>query len=144
MYTAWFHPATWIALLFIFAAMMLIPLGSLFYEVFYKRGVTSQHSASISVVESKSHYRVEKEIAYVSCIGTLTNTSDVSWENLHFQVSFYNSSGEMIDTLADHDYSLVLLPHSGAPFRIRGRADKTADQYVRHKVEVTWAKDASQ
>jgi hypothetical protein len=142
MYTAWFHPATWIALILILGGLMLIPMGSIFYEEFYKRGTAFQHSASISVVESKIHYGVEKESAYISCIGTLRNRSDVTWQELHFQVRFFDASGALIDTLSDHDYSLVLLPHSDAPFRVRGRADKTADQYVSHKVEVTWAKDA--
>jgi hypothetical protein len=62
--------------------------------------------------------------------------------NLHFQVRFFNSTGELIDTLSDSDYSLVAQPHAETTFRVRGRADKPADQYVTHKVEVTWAKDS--
>jgi len=97
---------------------------------------------SFSVVESKVHYGVEKDIPWVSCIGTIRNNTDTTWENLHFQVRFFNSAGQLIDTLSDSDYSLVAQPHSEATFRVRGRADKTADQYVTHKIEVTWAKDA--
>ena len=142
MYTGWFHPGTWIALIVVFGGMMLIPMGSILYDMSHKRSSEFHASESLSVVESKVHYGVEKDTPYVSCIGTIRNHTDTAWEDLHFQVRFFDSAGQLIDTLSDSDYSLVAQPRSEATFRVRGRADKAADQYVTHKVEVTWAKDA--
>jgi len=142
MYTAWFHPATWIALIILFGGILLIPMGSILYDVQHKRGSEFRPSEAFSVVDSKVHYGVEKDIPHVSCIGTIRNNSDTTWENLHFQVRFFNSAGQLIDTLSDSDYALVVQAHSEGTFRVRGQADKSADQYVTHKIEVTWARDA--
>jgi hypothetical protein len=141
MYTGWFHPVTWVALILVFGGLMVLPMASIMYDVFHK-GAVFQPSESISVVESTLHYSEQKDYPYISCIGTLRNHTEVAWEDLHFEARFFNSAGQLIDTLSDHDYSLVLRPHSEAAFRVRGRADKSADQYATHKVEVTWAKDA--
>jgi len=142
MYTAWFHPATWIALIVVFGGMLLIPMGSILYDLPHKRSSEFRPSESFSVIESKVHYGVEKDIPHVSCIGTIRNNTDTAWEDIRFQVRFSNSAGQLIDTLSDSDYSLFVQPHSDATFRVRGLADKSADQYVTHKVEVTCAKDA--
>lgn len=142
MYRRWFHPATWIALIVIFGGIVLIPMGSVLYDLSHKGSSQFRPSESLSVVESKVHYGIEKDVPYVSCIGTIRNNTDTAWEDLHFQVRFFDSAGQLIDTLSDSEYSLVARPHSEGAFRVRGRADKPADQYVTHKVEVTWAKDA--
>ncbi|HWW01246.1 MAG TPA: hypothetical protein VNZ64_16235 [Candidatus Acidoferrum sp.] len=142
MYTAWFHPATWIALIVLFGVMMLIPMGSILYDLPHKRNPEFRPSESFSVVESKVHYGIEKDIPHVSCIGTIRNNTGTAWEDLHFQVRFFNSAGQLVDTLSDSDYSLVVQPHSEMTFRVRGLADKSADQYVTHKIQVIWAKEA--
>lgn len=142
MYTAWFHPATWIALIVVIGAMFPIPMGSILYDLPRKPSSAFRPSESFSIVESKVHYGIEKDIPNVSCIGTIRNNTDTAWEDLHFQVRFFNLAGQLIDTLSDSDYSLVVQPHSEGAFRVRGLADKSADQYATHKVEVTWAKDA--
>jgi len=140
-YVGWFHPTTMTVLALVLGCAILLPAGSIMYDVLHARGTSYESSDSISIVDSKVYYSEQKEGFYVSCIGTLRNNSDVAWENLHFEVRFFDSAGKLIDTLSDYYYSLVVRPHAEGAFRVHGRADKPADKYVTHKAEATWARD---
>ena len=125
----WFHPATWIGFAIVFGVILLLPLGLVVFEELPKSGAEFRPAESIAILESRVHYGVERDTPYVSCIGTLSNTTDTVWEDLHFEVRFLDGNGELIDTLSDSDYSLVVQPHSEATFRVRGRADKPANKH---------------
>ena len=141
LYTACFHPATWGTLVLLVGGMLLFPMTMLINDISQKGVGEASLSKSIQVVESNLHFSEKKDgRPFISCIGKLRNTSDVSWSSLHFVLTCFNSSSQLVDTLADHDYALVLGPRSEVAFRVRGQADKTSDQYVTHKLEVVSAR----
>ncbi len=94
---------------------------------------------SIVITDSKMNYSDKEDCSFITCIGHIKNKSASTWEYLIFEVQYFNSSGELIDTITDKNYSLVLGPGAEASFRIRGKADKEREQYVNHKASIKWA-----
>ncbi len=86
----------------------------------------------------RNHSKVN-EYGYVSCIGYVLNNSNVTWEALTFEVQFFNSKGELIDTFTENIYDLVIPPNEKIAFRIKNEADKSIEQYQSFKVRITSA-----
>ena len=99
---------------------------------------------SLKIVESKFHYSSKKdEYNFVTCLGTVENNSDKSWDEIVFQVQYFNSQNELIDTATDYNYSMVVPANDKITFRIRAGADRGQEEYKTHKIRITSAKLAS-
>jgi hypothetical protein len=125
-------------------AIFLIIFGVIFlgmYNDLFKQASFLDHKDGIVVIDSKIHFAEKGDCSYITCIGHLRNNSDVAWEDIRFEVQYFNYTGELIDTISDRDFSLVLSPHAEASFRVRGKAARNSDQYVNHKVQIRWADD---
>jgi hypothetical protein len=102
------------------------------------------HREELKIVGAEMHYSTEEEGNYVSIIGTIQNVGDIDWEDPHFEVRFFDSSGKLIDTISSVDYGLVLLSDEESTFRIRARADKPEqsyhrfDAFIRRAREMKW------
>lgn len=77
--------------------------------------------------------------ACVSLTGTLTNRSEVAWSNLHFQVTYYDSAGQVIDVHNDRAADLTLGPGLTRRFRVKGKAGAAPGEYHHSEVVVTKA-----
>ena len=77
----------------------------------------------------------------ISAIGKVQNNSDNSWSSIVIETRFFDKDGKLIDTESREFYSMTILPHEEAAFRIRTAADKPPSSYVSHKVFVRSAKD---
>jgi hypothetical protein len=89
---------------------------------------------------------VESEMSFSECcggnhfigvVGRLRNSGGVSGKAPHFEASFYNADGELVDSVADHSYSLIIAPQDEATFRVRGAAQRPEAEYDSYKVRIT-------
>lgn len=95
---------------------------------------------SLTIVDSKIHYSANKNEAHlISCIGTVENHSNKSWNELVFEVQYFNSEDQLIDTTSEYDYSIVIPAHDTIAFRVTGHAIHEASEYQTHKVRITSA-----
>lgn len=95
---------------------------------------------SLKIVDSKIHYSTNKnEANLISCIGTLENLSNKSWNELVFEVQYFNSENQLIDTTSEYDYSITIPAHDTIAFRVTGHAIHEASDYQAHKVRITSA-----
>jgi len=93
------------------------------------------------VVETEMHYGKLDENSYVSVLGKLQNESDLTWQNVRFEVRFFDANHHLIDTISYSDYSLVVLAHRDSAFRVRGRADKSKEVYDHFEIDIKDARE---
>jgi len=70
----------------------------------------------------------------ISIIGTIRNNSEIAWEDFNFEVQYYNEANELIDTVSDQNYDLLILPNDESTFKVSGTAAKSEDSYHHHKI----------
>jgi hypothetical protein len=124
-----------------FVVLMLIPflLLMLFLAFLPLRELTaaSPPLASISIDQPRLFYSARDGSPTVSVLGFLSNTSAVPVENPHFEVRFFDASGDLIDTLSASAYALVIQPRSEAAFRVSGPALRGESEYSRFDIRLT-------
>ncbi|NOQ76787.1 MAG: hypothetical protein GQ475_03135, partial [Methylococcaceae bacterium] len=76
----------------------------------------------------------------VTTLGKIKNISTQAYGNIHFQVSYYNSDGIVIDVVNDEDNDLVVGPNTEGAFRVKASSAAEASEYSRAEVKVTKAK----
>ena len=116
-----------------FVILLLLLGGSAFAQA-----VSFQDS--LKIIESKTHYTTKKnEANLISCIATVENYSKKSWDELVFEVQYFNSEKELIDTTTEYDYSITIPAHDTITVRVTGSAIHEAHEYQTHKVRITSA-----
>jgi hypothetical protein len=122
---------------------MAVPLGviGVFWWMIFRGSDFAEHRDELMVVGPEMHYSTDEEGNYVSIIGTIQNVGDIDWEDPHFEVRFFDSSDELIDTISSVDYGLVLVSDEESTFRIRARADKPEQSYHRFEVLIRRARE---
>jgi len=101
----------------------------------------SNYREKLVIIESKMHFSQSEKGSFVSVVGRLKNNTNIPWKYPCIQAQFFNSSGDLVDSVSDNGYGLIIPPHSEASFRVRGEADKGKDQYIKHKVVLLWAEE---
>jgi hypothetical protein len=133
-----FHPATAVvpfALCFVFIAFMQRSL--------FARGV-SFDAFRDQVQVTASHVTFGKTDcgATLAVLGTLKNTSDVAWKDLHWELRFFDREGKLIDTAQSNAYEFVLAARAEAPFKVSVKREFPAEQYASHALRLIAARDA--
>ena len=132
------HPIYQCTWLFIFVAVMwffMIPILS-------KSDYSDYHN-SLTVSESKMHFSETGSHAHISVIGNVTNSSEITWEDIHFEAQFFDSAGKLIDVITDTDYALVIQANGQSAFRVRGRADKPKELYDHFEIQIKKARESN-
>ena len=94
----------------------------------------------LAVTETKVNYSKVEGYGYISCIGKIQNKSNVKYDELVFEVQFFNSNNELIDTITEYNYDLVVPADDEIAFRVKGGADKDKSEYQNHQVKITSAR----
>ncbi len=94
---------------------------------------------SLSIADSKINYTTYDGYNSISCIGTIENHSNVKWLYPVIEVQFFNSNNELIDTITDRQYNMVVPANDSVAFRLDGQPDKAKSEYVSHQVRITSA-----
>jgi hypothetical protein len=79
----------------------------------------------------------------VLVLGTITNSSDVSWDEIVFDIQFYDANNNFIDTDQEEKYSFMILANDTSKFKVSMPRDFPAEMYDSCKIRVLSAKDAS-
>lgn len=129
-------PAYYLVWIVIFLGMMwYVSLGRLMGAEF------GSYRDALKVLDTEMHYGNPGEYSYVSVLGKLQNESDLSWQDVHFEVRFFDANHHLIDTISDSDYSLIVLAHGDSAFRVRGRADKSKEVYDHFEIDIKDARE---
>jgi len=124
----------------------MILFSLMIYDVYdsVARGSTSfaNYQESLVIVDSNIHYGEKDTCSYITCIGHIKNNSSIPWEKIRFEIQYFNKDGELIDTVADKNYSVIVPPDTEVAFRVYDKAAREKEQYVKHNVIVRWADDA--
>jgi len=129
---------------FIFIAFILLVFGTLysvFIESIVSPGNFNDSKSLITVADSSFNYSTKECGTRISVIGTISNDSDKIWKDIYFEVQFFNNNGELIDTISENEYDLVLLAKDTTTFKITGLADKEKSAYDHHKIIIKSARE---
>lgn len=133
------HQLIFMALIFgIMGVILSSSLGSLFNPKDF-----SESKSLIKIKDSKISYSIRECGAQITVIGTILNNSEIAWKDFNFETQFYNKNNDLIDTISDQNYDLVLLPNSESAFKVTGTADKTEPSYHHHIVIIKDARENS-
>lgn len=93
----------------------------------------------LEIAESSFSLSEQKCDTCIYVIGLVKNTTNTPWSNIHFQVSFMDGDGKVVDVINDEDNDFVLGPNSEGRFKISGKASVDIDKYKSHEVTITKA-----
>lgn len=95
----------------------------------------------IKIENSNFNYAVKDCGAQISVIGTIQNDSETTWKDVYFEAQFFNDKNELIDTISENEYDLVLSSKESTSFKITGAADKVQSSYDHHKIIIKSARE---
>lgn len=76
----------------------------------------------------------------VAILGEISNTSNVNLKDLHFDVSFYDASNQLIDSFNTELNPFFLPATSVKTFKVSTVKEFDNSKYFTHKIFVSWAK----
>jgi hypothetical protein len=79
----------------------------------------------------------------VLVLGTITNSSDVSWDEIVFEIRFYDTDNNFIDTDHEEKYTFMVPVNDSSTFKVSMPRDFPTEMYDSCKIRVLSAKDAS-
>jgi len=82
-----------------------------------------------------------KSAATVAVIGTIKNTSKVSWKDIKFHVDFFDAAGKRVDVGQREDYSYGLVAGETSSFKVSFTREFPETNYVKPVVRVVGATD---
>jgi hypothetical protein len=132
-----FHPA-------FMALFACIPLGAMlvvFATIFDTGDNFETYKDQIVITDSQIALGDTKSGATVAVIGTIKNTSRVSWKEIQFHVDFLDAAGKRVDVGEREDYSFRLPAGETSSFKVSFRREFPETNYVKHSVRVVAAKD---
>ena len=132
-----YHPA-----LHIVAA--LVPMLAMFFiiESMFDTGEKYEHyKDQIAVTDSHIVFGDTKSGSTVAVIGTITNTSQVSWKEVQFHVDFLEAGGKRMDVGEREEYSFRLPARESISFKVSFRREFPETNYAKAHVHVVGGKD---
>lgn len=129
---------------FVFITFLLILFGSLyaaFIEDILSPGDFADSKSLINISNTSFNYSIKDCGASISVIGTINSDSDKTWKDVYFEVRFFNKKNELIDSISENKYDLIILPKDKTTFKISGAADKQQSSYDHHKVIIKTARE---
>jgi hypothetical protein len=132
-----FHPGFAVLFGSLPIAAILIVFSSIFdsgenYEIYKDQIVIAD--PQIALGDTKSG-------ATVAVIGTIKNTSRVSWKEILFHVDFLDAAGKRVDVGEREDYSFRLPAGETSSFKVSFRREFPETNYIKSVVRIVGAKD---
>lgn len=133
-----FHPAFAVLIICIPLAIMPIVFGKIFDTGENYEGYKNQ----IVITDSQVAFGDTKSGATIAVMGTINNTSPVSWKEVQFHADFFNADGKRTDVGEREDSSFYLPANGTSSFKVSFRREFPETNYVKHDVRVITAKEA--
>jgi hypothetical protein len=133
-----FHPAFAV----LFACIPMVVLLAAFNTIFDRGEDYQRYKDQIEITGSEVAFGDTKSAATVGIIGTIKNTSPVSWQEIQFHADFFDAEGRRVDVGEQDDRSCYLSANGTTTFKVSFRREFRETNYVRHSIRVVTAKDA--
>jgi len=134
-----YHPAFHILFAFIPTACLLF-----YFARIFDRGENYQsYKDQIVITESQIAFGNLTSGPTVAIMGTIKNTSPISWKEIQFHADFFDGQGKRADVGEREDSSFFLPANGTSSFKVSFRMEFPETNYVKHNVQVATAKDAS-
>ncbi len=132
-----YHPAFAVLLTSVpFIAMLII------FASFFDTGENYQtYKDQITVTESQLAFGDIKSGATVDVIGTIKNTSSISWKEVQFHVDFFDGAGKRIDVGEKENYNFYLAANGTTSFKVSFPREFPETNYQKQIVHVVAARD---
>lgn len=98
-------------------------------------------TGGVRVVESQCVLGSLRSSPTVAVIGTLTNASRVSWDEIRFHVDFLDSAGRQTDTGVNEARDLLLPAGAATSFKVSFPREFPETNYAKAVVRIVGAKD---
>jgi hypothetical protein len=132
-----FHPGFAVLLFSLPLVVMMIVFSSIF-----DRGEKYEtYKDQILISDSRITFGDTKSGSTVAVIGTIKNTSKVSWKEIQFHVDFLNAAGGREDVGEKDDYGFRLPASETSSFKVSFRREFPESNYVKAVVRIVGAKD---
>ena len=133
------HPAFAV----LFAAIPMLSILVVFSIILDKGENYETYKNQIVITDNQLAFGETKSGKTVDVIGTIKNTSPVSWKDIQFHVDFLDASGRRIDVGAKEQYSFFLPANGTSSFKVSFPMEFPETNYAKTVVNVSTAKDAS-
>jgi len=100
-----------------------------------------EYKNQIIIEKSELSYNIDGGKSYVGVIGTVRNESDKTWEDLHFEVRYFNVNDHLVDTNSENVYDIVVPAHGKSAFRVRDRAAQSQSSYDHYEIFIKKARE---
>jgi hypothetical protein len=132
-----YHPGLHIVVALVPMLVMFVIIGSIF-----DTGEKYEHfKDQIVLADSHIVFGDTKSGPTVAVIGTITNTSKVSWKEVQFHVDFLDAGSKRTDVGEREDYNFRLPASESTSFKVSFRREFPESNYVKAIVRVVGAKD---
>ena len=132
-----FHPTFAVC----FACVPLVAMLIVFATIFDTGENYETYKDQIVISDSQIALGDTKSGTTVAVIGTIKNTSRVSWKEIQFHVDFLDAAGKRVDVGEREDYSFRLPAGETSSFKVSFRREFPETNYVKHVVRIVGAND---
>jgi len=115
---------------------MIVVIGPFFWRLLSPPASFADHESELDITGSVFSYESTSSLGRITCIGTIRNAGSITWEDLQIEVQYFNSAGELVDTVTDSSFDLRIRADQEITFRVFGSAARSSDQYHTHKVMI--------
>jgi hypothetical protein len=136
-----FHPSFATLLIAIPLILSFALLGMTFKRTLSQGEDFQKYSNQIKVSESRLQFGESKRGHTVAVVGRMRNESTVDWKEVHFQVEFRDTDGNLIDAGQEFEYAFYLPTQEEAAFKVSFRREFPTELYASHSIRVIEAKD---
>jgi hypothetical protein len=133
-----YHPAFAV----LTACIPMVSMLVAFSAIFDKGAEYEAYRNQIVITDSQLVFGETKSGKTVDVIGTIQNTSPISWKEIQFHVDFLNATGKRIDVGHKEQYGFYLPAHGTSSFKVSLPMEFPETNYAKSVVSVSTAKDA--
>ena len=113
------------------------------FSMFFDRGGDYEtYKNQIAITDGQLVFGETKSGKTVDVIGTIKNTSPISWKEIQFHVDFFNATGKRIDVGHKEQYNFYLPANGASSFKVTFPMEFPETNYAKPVVSVSTAKDA--
>lgn len=124
------------------ACLPLVGFLLLFSTIFDRGESFESYDAQIAVADTEIRFGDTKSGATVVVMGTIKNTSKISWKQIAFHVDFMDADGRRMDVAEKEEYFFRLPANATSSFKLSFRREFPEAEYKTADVRVVGAKDA--
>ena len=132
-----FHPGFAV----LFGSLPIAAMLIVFATIFETGEKYETYKDQIAIADSQIAFGETQSGGTVAVIGTIKNTSPVSWKEVQFHVEFLDAAGKRSDVGEKQDYSYQLPAGETSSFKVSFRREFPETNYVSHIVRVVGARD---